>query len=525
MRTRVIHICILSLVMLVVVACGDFLEERSQNMAYVEEVKDLDELLIGEGYLKGGYSLDSADADKLANWASFTKSSQYYPYIHLMDDDVTEYLSGNLTASAEKNYIRLYAARLYGWQADPFLDSEMTEIKDITWSGYYKRIAALNSIIFQVREMRESEEDQELCNRVEGEACFLRAQYYFWLANLYGRPYCKTTAQTDLCIPLKTSEVVEDRLFERDPMVKVYSQMVADLQQAITSLRGIVQTTKYRANQTAAFALLSRVYLYMEEYEQAIVCADSVLKQNNHLLDLNNYRKGTSAVYVTSPETIFTHGPNTMAMLHAPVIKYGIYYNSSAYSSSSDLMDCFTPEDLRRKAFFIERAAPGEGFRCVKMRFKVEEVSDMMAIRLPEVYLNKAEAQALLGLDAEARATIQELRAKRFSPENLTSVTESGESLVNFIRDERRRELCYEGHRWFDLRRYAVNTVYSFTKPIEHISLAADAGVVYRQGKYILKPYPEDMAAYMLPIPAYAIDFNEGRLTNEIRPGRELINE
>ena len=86
MRTRVIHICILSLVMLVVVACGDFLEERSQNMAYVEEVKDLDELLIGEGYLKGGYSLDSADADKLANWASFTKSSQYYPYIHLMDD-------------------------------------------------------------------------------------------------------------------------------------------------------------------------------------------------------------------------------------------------------------------------------------------------------------------------------------------------------------------------------------------------------------------------------------------------------
>lgn len=114
MRTRVIHICILSLVMLVVVACGNFLEERSQNMAYVEEVKDLDELLIGEGYLSGGYSLDSADADKLANWASFTKSSRYYPYIHLMDDDATEYLSGNLTASAEKNYIRLYAARLYG---------------------------------------------------------------------------------------------------------------------------------------------------------------------------------------------------------------------------------------------------------------------------------------------------------------------------------------------------------------------------------------------------------------------------
>lgn len=531
MKNRITHIGILVLILLACVACGDFLEERSQNMAYVENVSDLDELLIGEAYLSGGLTMDSIDADLISNWASILSVSSvnrvYFPYIHILDDDSEEYVSGGYMGTAEKNYLRMKGERLHTWQADPFYDSEMLEIKDLNWSDYYKRIAALNSIIFQVGELRGGEDDKDLCNRVEGEAYFLRAQCYFWLANLYARPYCKATADTDPCIPLKTSEVVEDRYFARDPMADVYGQMVEDLQHAITSLRGIPQTTKYRTNQAAAFALLSRVYLYMEEYEQAIACADSVLKKDYKLLDLNDYKRGNSAVYVNSPETIFTHGPNIMAIIHAPAIRYtSAIYRTSTFTSSSDLMECFDATDLRRTAFFIQRASPAEGYRCVKMRFDIDEVSDIMAIRLPEVYLNKAEAQALAGMDDQARITIQELRAKRFRAADLNPVTESGEALVNFIRDERRRELCYEGHRWFDLRRYAVNSVYPFTKSIEHVSLeVVNNTQITVRGKYVLKPYPEDIAAYMLPIPSSAIDFNNGMLVNEVRNNREIINE
>ena len=265
----------------------------------------------------------------------------------------------------------------------------------------------------------------------------------------------------------------------------------------------------------------------MEEYEQSIVCADSVLRNKDYkLLDLNDYKKEHSAVYISSPEVIFSHGPSIMAMLHAPVVKSGINWVASTYTSSGDLMAAFDENDLRLKAFFIQRNSPGDGFRCVKTRGDADEVSDIMAIRLPEVYLNKAEALALLGRDGEARSAVQELRAKRFNPENLSTPSESGKDLVNFIRKERRCELCYEGHRWFDLRRYAVNGVYSYTKSIEHVSLMYDAGRgTYTEGKYILKPYPEDIAAYMLPIPAYAIDFNEGALTNEERNTREMVSE
>lgn len=528
MNTRKVYIGLIILLTILTSGCKDFLDEKSQNMAYVERVEDLNEILIGECYWPGGLSLDTLDAATLGNWTKIVSTMEsYFPYVHLLDDDVTEYMSGPLSAASEKNYIRLKAANLHHWQPDPFYNSENVEIKDVNWSKTWSRIAALNSIIFQVGEMRNNADDKVLCNKVEGEARFLRAQYYFYLANLYGLPYSKATANTDLCIPLKISEDIEDRYFSRETTGKVYGQMVDDLTRATELLRGIEQLTKYRTNQAAAFALLSRVYLYMEEYEQTIVCADSVLENRDYkLLDLNDYRKGHSAVYIKSPEVIFSHGPNTMAMLHVPVFKQGINWVASAYTSSDDLMTSFDTKDLRLNAFFITRTSPGDGFRCVKTRGKADEVSDIMAIRLPEIYLNKAEALALLGRDGEARAVLQELRAMRFSPENLSTVSESGEDLVNFIRKERRCELCYEGHRWFDLRRYAVNSVYPYTKSIEHISLIYEAGRgTYAEGKYILKPYPEDKGAYMLPIPSYAIDFNEGALTNEERNTREIISE
>ena len=158
MKNRITHIGILVLILLACVACGDFLEERSQNMAYVENVSDLDELLIGEAYLSGGLTMDSIDADLISNWASILSVSSvnrvYFPYIHILDDDSEEYVSGGYMGTTEKNYLRMKGERLHTWQADPFYDSEMLEIKDLNWSDYYKRIAALNSIIFQVGELR-----------------------------------------------------------------------------------------------------------------------------------------------------------------------------------------------------------------------------------------------------------------------------------------------------------------------------------------------------------------------------------
>ena len=539
MKSRILYICLMSCLPVLFTACGDFLEEKSQNLAYVEKVADLNELLIGEGYLSGGNSIDTLNAASVNKWGSIWNMNAVtgkmpvnnFPYIHLMDDDATEYLLCEKSiVNTEKNYIRMKAINLHHWQPDPFYDSENAEINDGNWQNMWKRIAAMNSVIYQVNEMRGKEDDKVLCNKVEGEARFLRAQYYFYMANLYGKPYRKASASIDPCIPLKTSEEIEDKYFSRATCEEVYRQVVKDLEQATVLLQGIEQTTKYRTNQTAAFALLSRVHLFMENYEAAVAAADSVIGNPDYYLrDLKAYQRG-SAVYVTSPEVIFTHGPNIMAVVHAPVVVSGSGVNqqriSSGYTTSEDLLACYgeNDNDMRLKAFFIERPAPGNGWRCVKTQFTAEEVSDIMAIRVPEVYLNKAEALALLGRDAEAIEVLNELREKRLKVAG--AVTESGEGLVNFIRDERRRELCFEGHRWFDLRRYAVNSVYPYEKEIRHISYDfLEGSGVYRVGTYVLKPYSQDAAAYMLPIPRYAIEFNEGTLTNEVRPSREIVVE
>ncbi len=91
----------------------------------------------------------------------------------------------------------------------------------------------------------------------------------------------------------------------------------------------------------------------------------------------------------------------------------------------------------------------------------VDDVGDMFLLRLSEVYLNKAEALAALDRPGEARNILQEFRKTRFKPSELPPVNATGAALVNTIRDERRLELCLETHRWFDLRRYAVNSKYS----------------------------------------------------------------
>lgn len=148
-----------------------------------------------------------------------------------------------------------------------------------------------------------------------------------------------------------------------------------------------------------------------------------------------------------------------------------------------------------------------------------ENVSDMFTLRISEAYLNQAEALAMTGDEAGARALIQQLREKRIAVGNVGTVTESGKQLIQFIREERRRELCFEGHRWFDLRRYAVCPNYPESKEIRHISYVHTSGSQYQQGMnegyYLLDAYPAKN--WVLPIPAFDVEENQGRLEQNER--------
>jgi len=494
-------------------ACSDFLKEDSQDQVYVKTVADIDELLIGEVYASqtiipltvGNY----ADCDM----------KDYFPWIQLMDDDTEENpCYSNVSSSSGNNgHPRQKLFGFHCWLDNPWQDLNELPVSNESWKAFYRHIAVANSLLFQIDKYRGSGEDSdEEFDRVKGECLFARAFYYWMLVNFYALPYttAEEAARTE-AVPLKISEDVDGGYFKRESLQRIYEQIISDLKEAALCLDGVSQKVRFRASKDAAHALLSRVYLYQQQYDLAVTYADSVLGSSYSLLDFNQYDK-VGPNYATSPETIFTMGTN------------GYYYYMDAedlyetgnFKISSSLQASYGRDDndLRLSRFFVPTAkADGLLVRKQAMAGGTSAdggiVSDVFLIRVAEMYLNKAEALALSGHPDQAKTTLQTLRACRIKTGQLTGITETGNDLIQFIRDERRRELCLEGHRWFDLRRYAVNAVYPHSEPIRHSHWQdATRNTFVYMGEYELKPYNEDKAARVIPIPDYEVEYNKGNL-------------
>ncbi|MBO9632987.1 MAG: RagB/SusD family nutrient uptake outer membrane protein [Chitinophagaceae bacterium] len=477
------------------VSCKKFLSTYSQNKSFVESADDLDEVLVGEGY------------------ENITSNKAFF--LHIMDDDAA-------LGKPAGGFDKFLLTGFHFWQSDPWIDNQGTVIpKDVFFIRMYERISRLNIILFNVPIMRDKGEPAAKLQRISGEAHFLRAYYYFMLMNYYGKPWHQSTAASDFAVPIKIESPVDDKFFSRSTIKQVYDQIVADLTEAEKELETFNATTPKRANLAAVQGLLSRVWLYQEEYGKAISYADKLLgNQRYKMSDLNQYVAGSDFNTLGSPETIFTMGEAEISTLMSLDFDQP---NTEFYQVSDDLAAIYSGTDLRLNAFYKPNSKGV--LRCVKANHPYRlptDVSDTWLIRISEICLNKAEALAMLGRDQEAINTIQELRKLRFKPADLTTISATGEALVNFIRDERRRELSFENHRWFDLRRYANNAKYPFSKTIRHDSYSYGPGGYYKDGYYELKPYDQDRAAYIIPIYREEIEFNSGSLKNEDRPQRSI---
>lgn len=531
-------------------SCGDFLEEYSTDQRYCEQVQDIEDLMIGNAFMEftniSVYGIETMSESNLKANIGYN-----YPWLHVMDDDAAAFSLGDDTQlDYSTNAMKKVASALnmlgniHYWKQEAYTSVENLVYDDYQWQKVYAHIGALNSIIYNaendVKPQNQAETSQ--LKHLTGEAYFLRAYYYFYLANIYGLPYCAATATSDYSVPLKISERIEDKYFTRSNNAEVWGQILADLQKAEELLEGYTPSTPKRVGYGAVEALLSRVYLYMERYEDAIKACEAIKALHYNIPDMKLMANGTdSYLTATSPEIIFTMGTDTRRAVFTSVQSVWKQNASGAYvqvptvscfQPSEDLMALYDANDLRRIFFFFTT----DGYTQIRKNSATfesqynnyDQVSDVFMIRYAEVELNKAEALAMTGKTAEATSIIQALRGKRLLDTSNDVIPSDKSNLVKFIREERRRELCFEGgHRWFDLRRYAVNSQVpleaSFT--IKHKTYTYDAvsGSTFCTGYYEL-PFMTSKDAWTLPAPNYAIEFNRGSLTNENRQERKFVN-
>lgn len=481
----------------------NYLEDYSQDLVIAKSVQDVDELLLGSGYLHYGSPDYMAYGDPCY-------------WIHLLDDDVNGVIV-DLAAAENVEALRNTYYGYFCWQWEVGRNYQKTSLASDAslWNTLYSRINIANIILAEIQDMdKENEEDELDAWRVQGEAYFLRAQFYLFLVNIYGDAYAPSTAASKLGVPLKLTEYVEhdpDRnpQFERATVQEVYDQIVSDLENAVSCFeRGSQPQSIYRASKEAALLLLSRVHLYMQDWEGARDRALEVLESKNTLAAMSSM---DSVVFLSpsNAEIIFTQGVQNL--------KHGITGIGGEFCVSSDLYNLYDDTDYRKIVYFTAaRDSIGLDFKY-NTSDDPSYLGDVFMLRTAEAYLNAAEAYAMLNDASNASKYLNDLRAMRH--ENYTSVTYDANEIVQEVRDERRRELCFEGHRWFDLRRYAVCEESPYKRVIEHVFTLYDtenrnafqSAEVYR--------LEIDDPAYTFAIPKDVLNFDSGMPDNprEIR--------
>jgi hypothetical protein len=324
-------------------------------------------------------------------------------------------------------------------------------------------------------------------NEVIAQATFLRAYYYFELVKFFGD------------VPLAVDKRLlfgDQNTVGRTPANEVYAQIELDLIFAASNLP-ITQAETGRVTKGAAQALLGKVYLFQDKFDEAAAVLDQVIGSGTYSL-LEDYASSFENSNENNAESVFeiqysdiegagfgclqcsegnvAVGFNGIRNYNGPLFESGFSFNVP----TQETYDAFTDDDLRRDVAILNIVAFAEanqdfnngagvsftegfehtGFYNRKYIPRVGDTNigdqnltnpnNYRAIRYADVLLLAAEAHNRgTGPDATALNYLNQVRVRA----GLASVTSTGATLTDAIYNERRLELVGEGHHFFDLVR------------------------------------------------------------------------
>lgn len=525
MKKKLFNIICIAASWLVLASCSsDFLKEYSQDLGRVQTVDDLNELLVGDCLIpKSLFSIERS---------YFQTENDNYLCVHFMSDELQENVNTEEDVDGGVGY-RDKMFPYFTWQQNLYIDkngkSSYESNESQLWNQAYQLINNCNMVLDAADILTtHSDEEKAEVKKVKGELYYLRASYYLMLVNLYGKPYTPSTAATEPGVPVKLSPNVEDKDFERASVADVYTQIVSDLNDAETLLASAsAPASIYHPGVEAVYILRSRVALYMQDWATAKTYAQKAIDRDGYLLNLQEVSSASYPLSRQNAEVVFSNGASMLGnILFVNLGNTNTYYEvSPTWYLSDNLYSLFSDDDYRKTTYITIADDLTNSFPTyhkvdcsIASYGKYKEVSDVFSVRTAEAYLNMAEAEAQLGNDGEACRWLSKLRENRIA--NGGTVGLAGAELINFVREERERELFLEGQRWFDLRRYMVDAKYPFTKEIVHTmsTFKSQNWTDYRSNlsKYRLE---KNDAAYTLDIPKQVRDFQPSIGSNQ-RPVR-----
>ncbi|MBU3681235.1 MAG: RagB/SusD family nutrient uptake outer membrane protein [Flavobacterium sp.] len=375
-------------------------------------------------------------------------------------------------------------------------ESNLLSFKDV-WDARYDGIYRANNAIYYLERLTI---DQNLKNRLIGEAKFLRALWYFDLVRCFGGVPLVTSK-----IEITDIETVNAVVYNRKSKAETYAQIEADLLDAIEKLptkSQYVQSDLGRASKGAAQALLAKSYLYQEEWQKAFDTSELVLNSGTYGL-MPNYADVWKEIGENGIESIF----EVQATLSKGIVGYtdvqgprgtpdlGWGFNTP----SASLANAYSAGDLRKNAtiLFVQSSpfSLWDGFEGSstwnnsRYNYKAyqssiveswngnkgETAKNLRILKFSDVVLIRAEAALQLGNSSEALVQVNRLRTRAGLSE-LTSIS------LDQLYEERHLEMAMEHDRWFDL----VRTRQAQTK-------MAQNGKTFIVGKHELFPIPIDL--------------------------------
>ena len=430
-------------------SCSDFLEQNPQtDLSENDFYKTADDILSA---VNGAYS-SLQEGDIYGNW---------YVFGEIPSDNTRNQLSGSVTTQNEFDQF--------------YIDTQNSMIANF-WKAAYKVINRTNTILGRIDGI---EINTELANRYKLECKFIRALMYFNLVRVYG----------DVPLVLKEISISESYDILREPKENVYNQIIADLKEAQDLPVSYSTAEDGRATQGAAKALLANVYMTLHKYAEAeTILAEiinsgrySLLENTPGSLNIDGYKNVFSPVNHNSKEGIFeiqflkggygegSNYANNFAPENSGTNVVAVGGTGGNNIPEMDIYNAYEEGDLRRDfpmslGYYDNR----KNNEWVESRYvcKFMDVpyqnndasNNYPVIRYADVILMYAEALNQNGKTAEACKYLNMTRRRGFgyqttetSPVDLQTTDKAQFALM--VEQERRVELAFENHRWFDLIR------------------------------------------------------------------------